>query len=32
MTCGPDALNTGRDLLVLEPGDRWGAEWGVRPA
>ena len=32
MTCGPDAFNTGRDLLVLEPDDRWGAEWGVRPA
>ncbi|MFQ1000596.1 aldose 1-epimerase family protein [Modestobacter sp. SSW1-42] len=30
MTCGPDAFNTGRDLLVLEPGARWGAAWGVR--
>lgn len=29
MTCGPDAFNTGRDLLVLEPGERWGAAWGV---
>ena len=32
MTCGPDAFNTGRDLVVLEPGARWGAAWGVRPA
>jgi aldose 1-epimerase len=30
MTCGPDAFNTGRDLLVLEPGERWDAAWGVR--
>jgi aldose 1-epimerase len=32
MTCGPDAFNTGRDLLTLEPGSRWSAEWGIRPA
>jgi aldose 1-epimerase len=32
MTCGPDAFNTGRDLLTLAPGDRWSAEWGIRPA
>jgi aldose 1-epimerase len=32
MTCGPDAFNTGRDLLTLEPGSGWSAEWGVRPA
>jgi aldose 1-epimerase len=30
MTCGPDAFNTGRDLLVLEPGQGWRAEWGIR--
>jgi aldose 1-epimerase len=32
MTCGPDAFNTGQDLLTLAPGDRWGAEWGIRTA
>ena len=32
MTCGPDAFNTGRDLIVLGPGQTWTAEWGVRPA
>ena len=32
MTCGPDAFNTGRDLITLAPGEHWAAEWGVRPA
>ena len=32
MTCGPDAFNTGQDLLTLAPGDRWSGDWGVRPA
>ena len=32
MTCGPDAFNTGRDLLTLAPGEQWSAEWGVRQA
>jgi aldose 1-epimerase len=32
MTCGPDAFNTGRDLITLDPGSRWSAEWGIRPA
>ncbi len=31
MTCGVNALNTGRDLLWLEPGDTWSASWGLRP-
>jgi aldose 1-epimerase len=31
MTCGPDAFNTGRDLLVLDPAATWRAEWGIRP-
>ncbi len=31
MTCGPDALNTGRDLVVLPPGGQWRGRWGVRP-
>ena len=30
MTCGPNALNTGDDLVVLEPGDRHPMEWGLR--
>lgn len=32
MTCGPDAYNTGRDLIVLEPGRRWSASWGAQLA
>jgi aldose 1-epimerase len=31
MTCPPDALRSGRDLVVLEPGDRWDGSWGLRP-
>lgn len=31
MTCGPDAFNTGQDLIVLEPGAQWQGRWGVRP-
>jgi aldose 1-epimerase len=31
MTCGPDAFNSGADLIVLEPGVPWSAGWGVRP-
>ncbi|MGI8879748.1 MAG: aldose 1-epimerase family protein [Jatrophihabitans sp.] len=30
MTCGPNALATGEDLIVLRPGQHWSAEWGVR--
>lgn len=30
MTCGPNALNTGDDLVVLEPGDRHQLTWGLR--
>ena len=32
MTCPPDAFRSGRDLLVLEPGQTWRASWGVRPS
>jgi len=32
MTCPPDAFRSGRDLLVLEPGQAWRASWGVRPS
>ncbi len=30
MTCPPDAFRTGRDLIVLEPGQTWSASWGIR--
>jgi len=30
MTCPPNALRTGRDLVVLEPGQRWRAQWGLQ--
>lgn len=29
MTCGPNALNTGDDLVVLEPGDHHSMTWGM---
>jgi aldose 1-epimerase len=31
MTCPPDSFRTGRDLIVLAPGERWTASWGIRP-
>ncbi|MDN5917462.1 MAG: aldose 1-epimerase family protein [Pseudonocardia sp.] len=31
MTCPPDALNSGTDLVTLEPGQSWTATWGIRP-
>lgn len=31
MTCPPDALNSGVDLIYLEPGQEWTARWGIRP-
>jgi aldose 1-epimerase len=31
MTCPPDALRSGRDLVVLEPGEIWRGHWGIRP-
>lgn len=30
MTCGPNAFNIGRNLVVLAPGEIWSGEWGVR--
>ena len=30
MTCGPNAFNTGRELIVLAPDEVWSGEWGVR--
>jgi aldose 1-epimerase len=31
MTCPPDALRSGTDLVVLEPGESWRGAWGIRP-
>ncbi|OJF12553.1 aldose 1-epimerase family protein [Couchioplanes caeruleus] len=32
MTCPPDAFRSGRDLVVLAPGQAWQASWGIRKA
>jgi aldose 1-epimerase len=29
MTCPPDALNSGIDLLILEPGEQFAVSWGM---
>ncbi len=29
MTCPPDALNSGTDLVVLAPGDSHAASWEI---
>jgi aldose 1-epimerase len=31
MTCPPDALNSGTDLITLAPGETWSARWGLTP-
>jgi len=31
MTCPPDAFRSGKDLVVLGPGQEWEASWGLRP-
>lgn len=31
MTCPPDALNSGTDLLQVRPRETWSASWGLRP-
>jgi aldose 1-epimerase len=31
MTCPPDAFRSGRDVVVLEPGQTWSGAWGIRP-
>ncbi|MEN3609230.1 aldose 1-epimerase family protein [Plantactinospora sp. ZYX-F-223] len=31
MTCPPDAFRSGRDVIVLEPGQTWQGSWGIRP-
>jgi aldose 1-epimerase len=30
MTCPPEALRSGKDVVVLEPGQRWAGSWRVR--
>jgi aldose 1-epimerase len=30
MTCAPDALRSGRGLIVLEPGEQWEGTWGLQ--
>ncbi len=30
MTCPPDALRSGRDLIHLAPGGTWDGEWGIQ--
>jgi aldose 1-epimerase len=31
MTCPPDALNSGIDLITIAPGENWSAKWGISP-
>jgi aldose 1-epimerase len=31
MSCPPDALRSGTDVVRLEPGARWTARWGISP-
>jgi aldose 1-epimerase len=31
MTCPADAFRTGRDLMLLAPGQTWRASWGIGP-
>lgn len=31
MTCPPDALNSGIDLIHLDPGRSWTGRWGIMP-
>jgi aldose 1-epimerase len=31
MTCPPDALRSGTDLVTLAPGATWSASWGITP-
>jgi aldose 1-epimerase len=32
MTCPPDALRSGVDLIELDPDETWTGRWGLRPA
>jgi aldose 1-epimerase len=31
MTCPPNALRTGKDVIALQPGQEWSARWGIAP-
>jgi aldose 1-epimerase len=31
MTCPPDAFRSGRDVVVIQPGETWRGTWGIRP-
>jgi galactose mutarotase-like enzyme len=31
MTCPPNALRTGQDVVVLQPDQEWSASWGITP-
>ena len=31
MTCPPDAFRSGRDVIVLRPGETWQGTWGITP-
>jgi aldose 1-epimerase len=31
MTCPPNALRTGKDVIDLQPGQDWTARWGIEP-
>jgi aldose 1-epimerase len=31
MTCPPDAFRSGKDVVVLQPGETWRGSWGIRP-
>jgi galactose mutarotase-like enzyme len=31
MSCPPDALRSGTDLVALRPGHRWTGSWGITP-
>jgi len=31
MTCPPDALRSGKDVIVLQPGETWRGVWGINP-
>jgi len=30
MTCPPEAMRSGKDVIVLEPGQRWAGSWRLR--
>jgi aldose 1-epimerase len=32
MSCPPNAFQSGRDVRVLQPGERWTFDWGIEPS